>query len=222
MGPLASLIARELTLRLRNAAQLTTIIIFFVLVSSLFPLGVGAEQSFLAKLAPGIIWIAALLATLLATDTLFDDDWQDGTLDQLLLAPQSFTTMVLAKAAAHWLGCGLPLLIAAPLVGLQLGLAAESQGVLAASLALGTPLLSLIAAFGAALTLGLKRSSTLVALLALPLMAPVIVFGAGAVTAAVNGLSAMPHLSLLAAFLILALLAMPALTAAALRVAAEQ
>ncbi|TAM43512.1 MAG: heme exporter protein CcmB [Gammaproteobacteria bacterium] len=209
---------RDLTVALRRSTDVLTPLIFFAIVVSLFPLGVGPEPAMLRALAPGVLWVAALLAAMLSLNRLFANDHADGTLEQLLLAPHPLTVLVLAKTAAHWVLTGLPLVLLSPLLALQLGLSAEAMGTLVVSLALGTPVLSLIGSVGAALTLGLRGGGVLVSLLVLPLYTPVLIFGASSVTAAVEGLSTEAHLSLLAAFLVLALSLIPWATAAALRV----
>ena len=173
--------SRDLLTALRHRADLLTTLMFFVIVASLFPLGVGAETALLRLMGPGVVWVAALLASMLALTRLFASDYADGTLEQLALAPHPLTMLVLAKVAAHWLASGLPLVIVAPLLGLQFNLNADALLVLLASLLLGTPTLSLIGAVGAALTLGVRGGGALLSLLVLPLYVPVLIFGAGAV-----------------------------------------
>ena len=223
-GPLSAalgMLRRDLTVALRRATDVLTPLIFFAIVASLFPLGVGPEPEKLAVLAPGVVWVAALLAVMLSLNRLFANDYNDGTLEQLLLAPYPLTVLVLAKTAAHWLLTGLPLVVLSPLLALQLYLPAEAMGTLVASLLLGTPVLSLLGSVGAALTLGLRGGGVLVSLLVLPLYTPVLIFGASSVTAAVEGLSTEAHFSLLAAFLVLALSLVPWAAAAALRVSLD-
>ncbi len=212
---------RDLTVALRRVSDVLTPLVFFAIVVSLFPLGVGPEPGRLAMLAPGVVWVAALLAVMLSLDRLFANDYADGTLEQLLLAPYPLTVLVLAKTAAHWLLTGLPLVALSPLLALQLQLPAEAMGTLVTSLLLGTPVLSLLGSVGAALTLGVRGGGVLVSLLVLPLYTPVLIFGASSVTAAVEGLSTEAHLSLLAAFLVLALSLVPWAAAAALRVSLD-
>jgi heme exporter protein B len=212
---------RDLTVALRRISDVLTPLAFFAIVVSLFPLGVGPEPERLATLAPGVVWVAALLAVMLSLDRLFANDYADGTLEQLLLAPQPLSVLVLAKAAAHWLLTGLPLVALSPLLALQLQLPAAAMDTLIVSLLLGTPVLSLLGSVGAALTLGVRGGGVLVSLLVLPLYTPVLIFGASSVTAAVEGLSTEAHLSLLAAFLVLALSLVPWATAAALRVSLD-
>jgi heme exporter protein B len=214
-------VRRDLALALRRRADALNTLVFFVIVVSLFPLGVGAEPELLRGIAPGVVWVAALLASMLALARLFASDYADGTLEQLVLSPQPLGVIVGAKVAAHWLISGLPLVAIAPLLGLQFDLPAESLVILVLSLALGTPTLSLIGAIGAALTLGLRGGGVLVSLLVLPLYIPVLIFGAGAVEAAASGLGAGAHLSLLGAFLVAALFFAPWATAVALRISLE-
>jgi heme exporter protein B len=218
---LRCIVQRDLMLALRRRADVLTTLFFFVIVVSLFPLGVGPEAKLLRTMAPGVVWVAALLASMLALNRLFAGDYADGALEQLILAPQPLGLMVIAKIAAHWLTTGLPLVIVAPLLGLQFDLPADALLILLASLLLGTPVLSLIGAIGAALTLGLRGGGALLALLVLPLYVPVLIFGAGAVEASAAGLGATAHLSLLGAFLLVALVFAPWATAVALRIAAE-
>ncbi|BAU47680.1 heme ABC transporter permease [Sulfurifustis variabilis] len=212
---------RDLTAALRRAQDVLTPVIFFAIVVSLFPLGVGPEPGVLATLAPGVVWVAALLATMLSLNRLFANDYADGTLEQLLLAPHPLGVLVLAKVAAHWLLTGLPLVLLSPLLALQMQLPAAGMPALVLSLLLGTPVLSLLGATGAALTLGLRGGGVLVSLLVLPLYTPVLIFGAGSVAAAVTGLDTEAHFSLLGAFLVLALSFAPWATAAALRVSLD-
>jgi heme exporter protein B len=214
-------IARDLLLAMRRKADVLTTLFFFVIAVSLFPLGIGPETSLLRKIAPGIVWVAAMLAAMLSLGRMFSDDYRDGTLEQLLLAPQPLGLMVGAKIIAHWLLSGLPLVLIAPLLGLQFDLERDALLILIASLLLGTPILSLIGAIGAALTLGVRGGGVLVSLLVLPLFIPVLIFGAGAVEASVTGLGPAAHLSLLGAMLLVALFFAPWATALALRIAVE-
>jgi len=218
---LLSVMQRDLLAAARRRAEVLTTLLFFVIVVSLFPLGVGPDPAQLRGMAPGVVWVAALLASMLALNRLFAADYADGVLEQMLLAPQPLGLLVLAKVAAHWLTTGLPLVIVAPLLGLQYDLPADALSTLLASLLLGTPSLSLIGAIGAALTLGIRGGGALLALLVLPLYVPVLVFGAGAVDASSAGLGASAHLSLLGAFLLLALVLTPWAAATALRIAVE-
>ena len=215
------IVRRDLTLAMRRRSDVFTTLFFFVIVVSLFPLGIGPELETLRQIAPGVVWVAALLASMLALERLFAADYADGSLEQMLLAPQPVSLLVIGKVVAHWLVTGLPLVVMAPLLGLQYDLPAEALAVLLVSLLVGTPTLSLIGAIGAALTLGLRGGGVLLSLLVLPLYVPVLIFGAGAVEANVSGLGAQHHLSLLGAMLVLALFLAPLGTAAALRVSAE-
>lgn len=216
-----TIVIRDLTLAMRRRSDVMTTLFFFVIVVSLFPLGIGPELDTLRMIAPGVFWVAALLASMLALEKLFAADFEDGTLEQMLLTPQPVFVLVMAKVFAHWLITGVPLVLLSPLLGLQYDLAAETLGVLLLSLLLGTPTLSLIGAIGAALTLGLRGGGVLVSLLVLPLYIPVLIFGAGAVEANVSGLGETGHLLMLGAILLLALVAAPVATSAALRISAE-
>lgn len=198
-----------------------TTLVFFIIVVSLFPLGMGPDIQTLRLAAPGVVWVAALLASMMSLARLFADDYRDGTLEQIALAPQPLALMVLGKVAAHWLTCGLPLVLIAPVLGLQFGLPAQSLAILVIALALGTPTLSLIGAIAAALTLGVRGGGVLIALLVLPLYVPVLIFGAGAVDAAASGLGAAAHLSLLGALLAVGLFFAPWAASVALRIALE-
>ncbi|AHE98030.1 heme exporter protein CcmB [Thioalkalivibrio paradoxus] len=213
-----ALLRRDLTLALRRPQDALTVVGFFVVVVSLFPLGVGPDPEFLRTLAPGVLWVAALLATMLSLERLFSDDYRDGSLEQLLLVPEPLGLLVLTKTAGHWLITGLPLVLISPLLALQLNLGAEEILILMLALLLGTPILSLIGAIGAALTLGLRGGGVLIALLILPLYVPPLILGSGAVDAVMHGASAQAHLSLLGALLAFALFATPWATAAALRI----
>ena len=206
---------------MRRAQDVLTPMIFFAIVVSLFPLGVGPEPGRLAALAPGVLWVAALLATMLSLPRMFAGDHADGTLEQLLLAPQPLAVLVLGKVLAHWLLTGLPLVVLSPLLALQLQLPDQAFGTLILSLLLGTPVLSLLGATGAALTLGLRGGGVLISLLVLPLYTPVLIFGAGSVAAATTGIDTEAHFSLLGAFLALAVSFTPWATAAALRVSLD-
>jgi heme exporter protein B len=203
--------ARDVLQAWRRRADWLTTIFFFVIVVSLFPLGVGPEPMLLRTMAPGIVWVAALLAAMLSLPRVFGTDFADGTLEQLVLTPQPLPFLVLAKVLAHWLLTGIPLAMIAPVLGLQFGLEGEPVVVLFVALLLGTPCLSLIGAVGAALTLGVRGSGVLIALLVLPLYIPVLIFGTGAAG----------HLSLLAAGLLIAIVLVPWAVAAALRIALE-
>ena len=212
---------RDLRIALRRRADTGAALVFFVIVVSLFPLGVGPEPALLGRMGAGVVWVAALLASMLSLARLFNDDHQDGTLEQLLLAATPLPLLVLAKTAAHWLSSGALLAIASPLLALQFGLSGEATGVLLASLLLGTPLLSLIGSIGAALTVGVRGGGVLLSLLVLPLYVPVLIFGAGAVEALQAGLDVGGHFSLLGAMLVAGLFLAPLAAAVALRIAAE-
>ncbi|MCK9200266.1 MAG: heme exporter protein CcmB [Gallionella sp.] len=214
-------IRRDLMLAMRRRADVLTTLIFFVMVVSLFPLGVGPEMDMLRKMAPGVLWVAALLSSMLSLGRLFSADHLDGTLEQMMLAPQSLSMLVLGKMVAHWMVSGLPLVLMAPVLGIQFDMSAEALGVLIIGLLLGTPILSMIGGIGAALTLGLRGGGVLLSLLVLPLCIPVLIFGTGAVEAVSTGLSVASHLSLLGALLVLALAFTPWVTAQALRISME-
>jgi heme exporter protein B len=214
-------LARDVKLSLRHPGETLLVVAFFVLVASLFPLAVGAEPQLLARIGPGVIWVCALLAAFLSLPAIFAGDYADGTLEQMALAPHPMSGWVAGKIAAHWLASGLPLTVLSPLLGLQYGLEPEALLALAAALALGTPVLSLLGAACTALTLGARGGGMLLALLALPLFVPVLVFGAGAADAGAMGLSATPHLSLLAAMLIVATLGVPVAACTAVRIALD-
>jgi heme exporter protein B len=220
-GTLLTIIKRDLTLAMRRRTDIFTTLFFFVIVVSLFPLGIGPEMDTLRLIAPGVVWVAALLASMLALERLFAVDFADGTLEQMLLTPQPLSLLVLGKIMAHWLVTGLPLVLISPLLGLQYDLSGEALQALVVTLLLGTPALSLIGAIGAALTLGLRGGGVLVSLLVLPLMVPVLIFGAGAVEATVSGLGGEGHLFMLAAIVVMAFLLAPLAAAAALRVSVE-
>ncbi|MDR4518698.1 MAG: heme exporter protein CcmB [Nitrosomonas sp.] len=215
------IVQRDLLLAVRRRSDVLTTLFFFVIVVSLFPLSVGPEMNMLRTMAPGVVWVAALLASMLSLGRLFSNDYLDGTLEQMLLSPQSLFFLVLGKALAHWLVTGVPLVMMAPVLGIQYDLPADALFVLTISLLLGTPVLSLIGAIGAALTLGLRGGGVLVSLLVLPLYIPVLIFGAGAVEANMSGLDYDAHLSLLGAFLLVSLVFAPWATSASLRVSME-
>lgn len=218
---LGVIIVRDLTLAIRHQSDVLSTLFFFIIVVSLFPLGIGPEAETLRLIAPGVVWVAALLASMLALERLFAIDHADGTLEQLLLTPYPLTLLVIGKVFAHWLLTGLPLVLMAPVLGLQYDLSLQALGVLLLSLLLGTPVLSLIGAIGAALTLGLRGGGVLVSLLVLPLTIPVLIFGAGAVEASVSGLGAEGHLLMLSAILVVSLFFAPLATALALRISSE-
>ncbi len=214
-------VRRDLVLAMRRRADVLTTLIFFVMVVSLFPLGVGPEMDMLRKMAPGVLWVAALLASMLSLGRLFSADYLDGTLEQMLLAPQSLSVLVLGKMVSHWMVSGLPLVLMTPVLGLQFDMSVQAIAVLILGLLLGTPILSMVGAIGAALTLGLRGGGVLLSLLVLPLCIPVLIFGTGAVEAVTSGLSVSSHLSLMGALLVLALAFTPWVTAQALRISME-
>ncbi|NOT19273.1 MAG: heme exporter protein CcmB [Sideroxydans sp.] len=221
LGVLGLVIRRDLLLAMRRRADVLTTLVFFVMVVSLFPLGVGPEPDMLRKMAAGVLWVAALLASMLSLPRMFSADYLDGTLEQMMLAPQSLTMMVLGKIIAHWMLSGLPLVLIAPVLGVQFDMSSQALWVLMLALLLGTPVLSLIGAIGAALTLGLRGGGVLVSLLVLPLCIPVLIFGAGAVDAINSGMSAVSNLSLLGALSLFALVFTPFVAAQALRISME-
>ena len=213
-----ALLRRDLLLAFRHRGELANPLIFFLMVVTLFPLGVSPEIGLLRKIAPGVIWIAALLSALFSLENLFRSDFDDGALEQLLLSPQPLAVMVLAKVLAHWLVSGLPMLLFAPVLALLLALPGAAIWILMATLAIGTPLLSLIGAVGVALTVGLRRGGLLLSLLILPLYIPVLIFATSAVGAAAAGVPVAGQLYLLGALLVLAMMLAPFAIAAALRI----
>jgi heme exporter protein B len=215
------IVARDLKLAWRGRADVLSTLFFFVIVVSLFPFGVGPEPHLLRAIAPGVVWVAALLAALLSLGRLFANDYHDGTLEQLLVTPQSLYLVVLGKIVAHWLVSGVPLVLMAPLMGVQFDLSRNALLMLFVSLLIGTPVLSLIGSIGAALTLGLRGGGVLIALLILPLYIPVLVFGTGAVDASITTGSPQANVYLLGAMLVLALVFAPWATSAALRISLE-
>jgi heme exporter protein B len=215
------LVWRDIILAWRRRADVLATLFFFIIVVSLFPLGIGPEPQLLRTIAPGVVWVAALLASMLALGRLFGNDYQDGTLEQLMLTRQPLYVVVLAKVLAQWLVSEIPLVLMAPVLGLQFGLSQNTLAVMTVSLLLGTPVLSLIGSIGAALTLGLRAANVLVALLVLPLYIPVLIFGAGAIEATVNGTEPQSYLLLLGAMLVLTVVFAPWATAAALRISVE-
>ena len=221
MSAVFAMIHRDLLLVMRRKSEMLTALFFFVVVTSLFPLGIGADAALLRKIAPGVIWVAALLATLLGLHRMFAADYADGALEQMALSPQPMVLLVVGKMIAHWIVCGLPLVILAPIIGIQFDLDLSSLYVLMGTLLLGTPVLSLLGSIGAALTLGVRGGSVLMSLLILPLYIPVLIFGAGAVYANSAGLETSGHFSLLGALLILALAFVPWVSAAAVKIAIE-
>jgi heme exporter protein B len=211
------LVTRDLRLALRQGSDAAMVIAFFVITVTLFPLGVGPEPNILARIAPGVVWVTALLATMLSLDRLFQTDYEDGSMDLLILAPVPVELVVLAKVLAHWMLTGLPLILAAPVLAALMNMPGDGYLVLVFSMFLATPTLSLIGSVGAALALGARRGGILISLLVLPLYIPVLIFAVGAVDAAISGLTPRPHLLLLGAILAAALPLAPWAAAAALR-----
>lgn len=221
LGPVLAVLRRDLRLALRQGSDSLMVVMFFVITVSLFPFGIGPEANILERIAPGVLWVVALLASMLSLDRLFQAEYEDGSLDLLTLSPAPLPLLVLGKVVAHWLTTGLPLLLAAPLLAVLLNLHSDGFGVLLAVMALGTPTLSLIGAVGAALVLGARRGGVLVSLLILPLYIPVLVFGVSAIDAAVMGFEVRAQLLILAAMLLGSLALCPWAAAAALRQAVE-
>jgi heme exporter protein B len=221
LGVAKLVVARDLRLALRHWDQVVQPLIFFVIVTTLFPLSISPALDELRKIAPGIVWVAAMLASLLALESLFRPDVEDGSMEQWTLSGQPLSLLLLAKTATHWLLSGLPLVLISPLVATALGLPSSVWGVLAISLALGTGCLSVLGAIGAALTVAVRRGSVLLALLVLPLEMPVLIFGARAVDLAMQGESVVGPLNLLAAMLLLFLSLGPLAMAAAMRISVE-
>lgn len=215
------LLRRDLTLVFRNRGEFANPLLFFVLVITLFPLAVGAIPELLARIAPGIIWVAALLAAMLSLDSIFRSDFEDGSLEQLLLSAHPMPVLVLAKVCAHWLVTGLPLLVVAPVLAEMLGLPGEAQPTLLLTILLGTPSLSLIGAIGVALTVGLRKGGIILSLLVLPLYVPVLIFAASATENAAMGFDISAQIYMLLAFLFLSISLSPWATAAALRMSAS-
>ena len=216
-----AVLKRDLRLALRRKSEVLTAVFFFVVVAALFPLGIGPELNTLRLIAPGVLWVGALLSSMLALQRLFEADYRDGSLEQMALSPAPIPLLVAAKLLAHWLVSGLPLVLLAPLLGLQFDLAPQALATLMLTLLLGTPVLSLVGGIGAALTLGVRGGGVLLSLLVLPLFVPVLVFGAGAVEAQVSGLGIQAHISILLAMLLPAVFFSPFACSAALRIALE-
>lgn len=212
------LLRRDLTLAMRRRAEMANPLLFFVMVTALFPLGVSPSPNLMLAMAPGVIWVAALLAALLSLDGIFRSDFEDGSLEQFLLSAQPVWLLVLAKVFAHWLLTGLPLLLVAPLIAVLFNLPADTIWVLLLTLALGTPVLSLVGAIGVALTVGLRRGGVILSLLVLPLYVPVLIFGSNAVEVSVSGLPVAAQVSIMSALLALALSLAPPAAATSLRI----
>ena len=216
-----SVIRRDLLLALKQKSDIVQTLFFFAVVVTLVPLGVGAETNLLRSMAPGVVWVAALLAALLSLPRLFSHDWADGTLEQMLISAEPLTVIVLAKVSAHWLVTGVPMTVFSLVFGVMFDLPLEETWVLTAALALGTPVLSLVGAIGAALTLGLRAGSVLTSLLVLPLYIPVLVFGAGAAVQVAMSVSPAAYLMVTGALTLFALAAAPFAVAAALRISMQ-
>lgn len=216
----AVIISRDLRLGSRRRIEALLPVAFFVVAASLFPLGVGPESNTLRQIAPGIMWVCALLSAMLSLNSLYASDYADGSLEQMLLSTHSTILIAAAKAVAHWLMTGVPLILVAPVLGLLFDMSFPAIVTLTLSLLLGTPILSLMGGVGAAITLGLRNGGVLILLLVLPLCIPVLIFGAGAVSAVDAGLSPRAHLYLLGALLLITSLVAPPATAAALRISA--
>lgn len=216
-----AVLRREVSVAMRQKGEVLTPLVFFVVIASLFPLGVGPESALLLRMAPGVLWVSALLAAMLSLQRLFATDYADGSLEQMALSNTPLGLLVVAKALSHFLLSGLPLVLMAPVLGLQFGLEGRALGILMLTLLLGTPTLSLIGSIGAALTLGVRGAGVLLSLLILPLYIPILIFGAGAVEADAAGLGFGGHLSLLAALLVLSVFFAPLATTTALRISLE-
>lgn len=221
MNAYRQIISRELRLTMRQGADSLMVAAFFLLVGVLFPLGVGPGPTILARISTGVIWVAALLAAMLAMERLFQADYEDGSLDLLVTSPVPLEILIAGKITAHWLTTGLPLIIISPLIGLLLNMNADGYLVLLAALALGTPTMSLIGAVGAALILGARRGGVLLSLLILPLFIPILIFGVGAVEAVLTGITPRPQLLILGGLLIASMVLAPWTAAAAVRQATE-
>ena len=216
-----AVIKRDTRLAIRQPSEIAQPVVFFVIVVSVFPFGVGSNPDQLTAIGSGIVWVGALLATLLALDSLFRSDFDDGSLEQLILSEHPLSVLILGKILVHWCVTGLPLIIVTPLLGVLLGLDKSTLIVLMGSLLLGTPTLSLVGAIGSALTIGIRRAGLLVTLLVLPLYIPVLIFGAGAASAAQSGLPTAGHLYMLGAIAMGAIALAPIATSAALKISSE-
>ena len=211
------LLRRDLTLAFRNRGEFANPLLFFILVITLFPLAIGAIPDLLARIAPGIIWVAALLAAMLSLDSIFRSDFDDGSLEQLLMSAHPMPLLVLAKVCAHWLVTGLPLLMISPVLAVMLGMPQEAQGILMLTILIGTPILSLIGSIGVALTVGLPKGGILLSLLVLPLYVPILIFASSAIEGAAGGLDVSAQIYMLLAFLFLAISLSPVAAAASLK-----
>lgn len=221
MSRFSAVVARDVRLALRQGGGSYWTLMFFILTVTLFPLGVGPDLALLSRIGSGVLWVVALLAALLSLDRLFQADYEDGSLELLALAPLPLELTVLAKVLAHWLTTGLPVTLLAPLMGAMLAIEPAAYPTLMVAMLLGTPVLSLVGSIGAALTVGIRRGGVLLSLLVMPLYVPVLIFGALAVEATLEGLSPRPHLLLLGADLLVALALTPWGAAAALRLNLE-
>lgn len=221
MSIFLTIVRRDIGLAVRGGIGSLVAVVFFVIAVALFPLGVGPELNLLTRIAPGVLWVCAMLATMLSLDSLFREDFEDGNLEQIALGVLPLEAVVLAKALAHWITTGVPLILCAPVLAVMLNMSADGFAVLMLSLLIGTPILSLIGTVGAALTVSLRRGGVLIALLVLPLSVPVLIFGVGAVEGAIFGLGERSPLMILAAGLVAALVLAPVASAAALRMALE-
>lgn len=211
------IVGRDIRLSLRQGGAVILAVAFFVLAVILFPLGVGPEAGILRRISAGVVWVAALLAALLSLDRLFQADYEDGSLDLLMLGPLPLELLVVAKCTAHWITTGLPLIIAAPILALLLNMEVAGLLTLIGAMALGTPTLSLIGAIGAGLTVGIRRGGVLLTILVLPLYIPILIFGVAAIDGSISGLGARPHLLILGGLFLGSLALTPWATAAALR-----
>lgn len=217
MNGVTAILGREMRLALRQSSDTMMVIAFFVIAVVLFPFGVGPEPNMLARIGPGVIWVAALLAAMLSMERMFQADYEDGSLELLVLTPVPLELTVIAKVFSHWLTTGLPLIVVSPLLAVMMNIPTEGWGILILSLALGTPTLSLIGAVGAGLVLGARRGGVLLSLLVLPLFIPVLIFGVGSVDMMLNGLEAKAHMLLLGGIFLGSLALTPWATAAAVR-----
>jgi heme exporter protein B len=217
MNSVSAILGREMRLALRQSSDTMMVIAFFVIAVVLFPFGVGPEPNMLARIGPGVIWVAALLAAMLSMERMFQADYEDGSLELLVLTPVPLELTVIAKVFSHWLTTGLPLIVVSPLLAIMMNIPTEGWGILILSLALGTPTLSLIGAVGAGLVLGARRGGVLLSLLVLPLFIPVLIFGVGSVDMMLNGLEAKAHMLLLGGIFLGSLALTPWATAAAVR-----
>ncbi len=218
MNAFLALLKRDLLLAYRNRGELVNPMLFFIIIVSMFPLAVSPDSKILEVMAAGVIWVAALLATLLSIERIFRSDFDDGTIEQILLSPQPLPVLMLAKVVAHWLVTGLPLILVTPILAMLMHLPSESLGVLMLTLLLGTPVLSLVGAIGVALTIGLRRGGMLLTLLILPLYVPVLIFGANAAQASAMGLDVSSQIYLMAAMLVFTLTLAPLAIGAALKI----